>query len=79
MRKIKREYFIIDTVVTELVKKFDFGSKIKTVFKCKSKKCGSRLCIIWSNPNIKVGDNIEMKGFFSGEAFIAQSLFIKKY
>lgn len=77
MQKTTRKYFIVNTVITELVEKIIYDNKIKTVFKCKSNKHGSRLCIYWSDPNIHVGDKIEMKGFLSGATFIVQSLFIK--
>lgn len=75
---MKREYFIINTIVTEIVERINYGYRFKTVFKCKSKYKKPRLCIIWSNPNINTGDRIEMKGFFAKSVFIAQSLYIQK-
>lgn len=75
MSKEKREYFIVNTVITELIEKTNFGDKFKTVFTCKSNNNTPRLCVIWADSDIKIGDFIEMKGFFSDSTFVAKSLF----
>ena len=55
------------------------NDKYKTVFYCESKSIkNGRLCIIWGHTLIDIGDIISMKGIYSGETFIAESLRIKQ-
>jgi len=76
MQNKGREYFIVTTTVTDIIEKKNYGNKYKTTFLCKSNTKTQRVCIFWANSNIKIGDNIEMKGFFANAAFIVKSLFI---
>ena len=73
-RTKKHEYYIWTTKVVEVVEKLFFTDKFKTVFKCESTQGEPRLCVVWNDSQIQAGDKVDMKGFLSGDTFIAKSV-----
>lgn len=54
------------------------NDKFKTVFYCESvKNPQSTMCVAWGRTSVKEGDNVELKGRFSGNVFVVWSIQIK--
>lgn len=78
----RADYSIIENAEIQKIEELNknFKNNIKNVFYVKSKKREEGLlCVYWEYSNIKEGNKIDMKGFFTKDnlAFIVKSLFIR--
>lgn len=75
----KSEPIIFDSKVLKIIEKNKYQTgKTKTVFEAETPKKNTLTCIDWNNPNIKEGDEIELKGTKNADVFLVWSLMITK-
>lgn len=70
---------LVKATVTEIIEKNkEYSHQIKNVFKCASQTGVDRMCILWGRSNIDIGDEVQMKGRFIDDVFLAWSVLITK-
>lgn len=73
------EAILVKATVTEIIEKNkEYADQFKNVFKCASRTGIDKMCILWGRSNIDVGDEIQMKGRFKDDVFLAWSTIITK-
>lgn len=73
------EAILVKATVTEIIEKNkEYSHRFKNVFKCASQTGIDRMCILWGRSNIDVGDEVQMKGRFKDDVFLAWSAVIRK-
>ena len=77
--KYEDDLMIVNSTVTEIVEKNTvINEKYKNVFMCESASGTPRMCILWSQSNLEVGDEVEMRGRINNGVFLCWKLYIKE-